>query len=1083
MKSRRLLTLKLYFYLAAAFVLAAAPIVAQTLSAQPGAVDFIYDPANPTPVDPQSVTVIPSDGSQPAISTALTLGPGTPSNLFNFSSSGLMVNVGVTLGPLATLAAKGSGIYTANILLTAAGFPSLNIPVTIAIGKSLALQAAPLTLVFDLGGTASQTVNLTASNGIAIGFTFATATDNGGAWLSAAATNTYTPATLTVTAKPGTLPSGTYTGSIVITPATGGAITIPVTLGTGSSASLTANPTSFTFNYTLGGAAPAAQVLSLSSTRTNNTYTAQASSTGNWLLVNGITQPVAGALNASLNITINTANLSPGVLQGNISVTSGDGGTLNIPVTLNVTGISAIANPTVIAFAAQSGGQAPATQLLDISGSPGGHFTAVVTSGVNWLLIGQNSGTIPAQESIMASSSGLATGTYSGNIAITTSAGTQNVQVTLTVSANPVLLAVPGTLMVNYKGGDPAPAPIPVNINVNSGPAQTFSVSSGLPSWLQVTPASNPPSTPSNLMITINPAGLASGTYLDNLVLTPVAQGSIPVTVPILLTVSGMAAIVPSSTSLTFSGVAGAAPISQTLQITAGTSTPFTTAATTNTGGSWLSVTPASGTAGTTSIPVTITADATHLGLGTYQGTVSLTTTSGVVTQIPVTFNVGTAVFSVSPATLAFSYAQGGAAPASQTLQVSGTQSFTASAATTDGAAWLAVSPASGTGATSMTASVNPAGLTAGTYTGAITVTPAAGTAQTVGVTLTVTGTTSLAASPLSVALAYRTGDPAPNAQTVALTSTGNPIAFTASASSSGWLSVTPGSGTTPGSLTVSVNPADLGPGTYNGTVTVSGPAGVAPLTISVRVSVTAPLPVMTSVVNAASYLGGGISPGEIVVIFGESLGPSAGKGATVDASGHIATSLAGVQVTFNGYLAPILYASSTQVNAIVPYEVAGAPNAMVEVTFGKSRSNSMNLPVVSSAPGIFSVNASGTGPGAILDANYHLVSASNPVAHGAAIQIYATGEGQTTPAGVDGLIAGFSPGTAGALPYPKLAAGVTIGGLPAQVTYVGAAPGLVAGALQVNAVVPDGIASGTVPVFLSIGGNSSQTGITIVVQ
>jgi len=162
-----------------------------------------------------------------------------------------------------------------------------------------------------------------------------------------------------------------------------------------------------------------------------------------------------------------------------------------------------------------------------------------------------------------------------------------------------------------------------------------------------------------------------------------------------------------------------------------------------------------------------------------------------------------------------------------------------------------------------------------------------------------------------------------------------------------------------------------------------------------------------------------------------------------------------------------------------VPYELAGSSNANVQVIFGGSRSNAITLPVVSSAPGIFSADESGQGNGAILDVNYHLVSSSNPVSVGSVIQIFATGQGQTNPAGIDGLIEPLSL----PLPYPLGVPGVTIGGLPANIQYIGAAPGLVAGALQVNAFIPPGVAPGAAEVFISIGGNSSQSGITVAVQ
>jgi uncharacterized protein (TIGR03437 family) len=275
------------------------------------------------------------------------------------------------------------------------------------------------------------------------------------------------------------------------------------------------------------------------------------------------------------------------------------------------------------------------------------------------------------------------------------------------------------------------------------------------------------------------------------------------------------------------------------------------------------------------------------------------------------------------------------------------------------------------------------------------------------------------------------------------------------------------------------VNPADLGAGIYSGSIILSAGSGTAPLSVAVTLTVTAPLPVISRVVNAASYLGGGVSPGEIVDIFGTDLGPSIGVAAVPGTSGIFGSTLANVQVTFNGYPAPLLYASAEQINAIVPYELAGASSALVEVLFGQASSNSVTLPVALSAPGIFSANSSGTGPGAILDTNYNLVSASNPSSPGAIIQIFATGEGQTTPAGVDGKLAA----TTLPLPYPNQPASVLIGGMPANILYIGAAPGLVAGALQVNAQIPPGVASGALPVVLTIGVISSQTGITVAVQ
>jgi uncharacterized protein (TIGR03437 family) len=100
----------------------------------------------------------------------------------------------------------------------------------------------------------------------------------------------------------------------------------------------------------------------------------------------------------------------------------------------------------------------------------------------------------------------------------------------------------------------------------------------------------------------------------------------------------------------------------------------------------------------------------------------------------------------------------------------------------------------------------------------------------------------------------------------------------------------------------------------------------------------------------------------------------------------------------------------------------------------------------------------------------------TNPAAAGSELSLYATGEGQTSPAGVDGKPA------APPLPQPLGAVTVTIGGADAEVRYAGGAPGLIAGVMQVNVVVPAGV-SGTAPVVLTLGGVASQGGVTVVVR
>jgi uncharacterized protein (TIGR03437 family) len=394
--------------------------------------------------------------------------------------------------------------------------------------------------------------------------------------------------------------------------------------------------------------------------------------------------------------------------------------------------------------------------------------------------------------------------------------------------------------------------------------------------------------------------------------------------------------------------------------------------------------------------------------------------------------------------------------------------------------------------ATPATITITPsvAGLAAGaTYNGTVTLTPAGAAGVSVPLTLTVSSAPVVSASPTTLTFTYNAGSAAPNAQTVQV-SGGSGLTFSATPSSSGnWLSVSPAAGTTPASLSVSVNPAGLTANTYTGTITVTGTGGATGSTvITVTLTVTAPLPSISSLGSAASYLGGSISPGEIITIFGTSIGPTPGVTLALDpATGKVATTLGGVQVLVNGFLAPMVFASNTQVSAVVPYEICASscgPGtiAQVIVKFLGQSSNGIPTPVAATTTGIFTANASGSGPGAILNANLTANSPGNPANRGDTVAIYLTGEGLTSPAGVTGKVTTISA-TGPLTPVPLLAVGVTIDGQPVSISFAGEAPGLVSGAMQLNVQIPANARSGNLPVVVSIGGTSSQPGVTVSVR
>jgi uncharacterized protein (TIGR03437 family) len=266
--------------------------------------------------------------------------------------------------------------------------------------------------------------------------------------------------------------------------------------------------------------------------------------------------------------------------------------------------------------------------------------------------------------------------------------------------------------------------------------------------------------------------------------------------------------------------------------------------------------------------------------------------------------------------------------------------------------------------------------------------------------------------------------------------------------------------------------------GTFPFTVQVSDSTNATASTALSLTIVQVPIISANGILNAASYATGGVAPGEMITIFGSGLGPATLAPLATDARGYVATSLGGTQVLFDGTPAPLIYSLADQVSAIVPYETFGKSSTQVQVVFQGQSSSTVSVPVVTAAPAIFTLNSSGSGPGAIVNQNGTVNSAINPASAGSIAIIFATGEGQTNPDGTDGKLDGFPAPAPVAQPVTA-----TIGGLNAEVQYIGGVPGLVAGFLQVNVRIPSSVPAGSaVPVIISIAGASSQANVTLAV-
>jgi len=239
------------------------------------------------------------------------------------------------------------------------------------------------------------------------------------------------------------------------------------------------------------------------------------------------------------------------------------------------------------------------------------------------------------------------------------------------------------------------------------------------------------------------------------------------------------------------------------------------------------------------------------------------------------------------------------------------------------------------------------------------------------------------------------------------------------------------------------------------------------------------PLFVSSGIVDAASGQAGTVTPGKIVVLYGSRVGPATLTGAQLQSDGRVATQLGGTQVFFDGTPAPLLYTSSGQLAAVVPYGVDGKTGTQVQIqTTSGGLSDKVALPVVPVAPSLFSADFTGSGQGAIINQDGSVNGSSKPAAKGSIVLLYATGEGQTIPAGLDGRLA-----SASILPIPSRAVKVFINGEAADVLYAGGVGGQVAGLMQVNVRIPADAPSGDNPVVVQVGDAQSQPGITVSVQ
>jgi uncharacterized protein (TIGR03437 family) len=999
-------------------------------------------------------------------------------------------------------------------------------------------------------GTPSSTAVTITSSGATLNYRVSSATqNNSGNWIlltNTTGTTSGAEAGFTVEVNPSLLaPGATYTGTITVqSTSTADSVTIPVslTVTTGSELNVTGTLNNFIFQYNSGAGAFSQETQTLMiSTNTSSlyyqivpTFVSGPTNTTDWLLAppGGLATATPSSIPLSLSAYQYVGALGPGTYVLNLAICpTGSPTCVDTANTTNVTVTLVVSNNAILNVSASSvsfsipfGSVVTQSKQINVTSSPAGVPYTVATNQT-WLTVEPASGTSPNAFFLYVDASNLAVSStpYVGTVTVypnNADYGLYSVPITVSLtitSASTQIYAAPDALLFSDQTTLTGPGLQLVELSstaaVGFSVTTTTTTASNCPTTNWLTWTASQDITPATLSISAATAGMTSGTCAGTVTVTynngtnNNATLAIPVTVDIgatpLLTVTpdlgfGVFTATVGSTSFLSSRISVNSTDGSALSFSASASTPGSPV-------SWLFL--ADG-AGTTQQYIQVQITPSELGVGVYTGSIVITaansaTLPGGSFTLPVVLTVSAnTTVAVSPTSLTFTQVQSASPPASQAITLTaagGNSNYSASITQITGGAWLQLSPLSGTAsatASTITASVAKNTLGPGTWKSSITLTflNSATPTMVIPVSLTITAAETVTVSPTSLSFSYQLGGAAPAAQNLNVTSVGGAVAIPVISTSVGWILVTPASGTTGASgaplvmaVTLATNQLTTAQ-TYNGTITISPPNQTA-IVIPVSVTVTGvPVPQPMSIANSASQEFGAIAVGELITIKGANIGPTTPATFTVEAGGTVSNTLSGVQVTFDGNPGTPTYVSATQINVIVPYEIAGRASTNVVVSYQDQQSTPIPENVASQAPGIYTFSATGSGQAAALNQNYTLNGpaigivvngtslTTTPAAPGSVIVVYMTGAGQTSPASVTGTVTPSSP----YFLVPNVTA--TINGVNAPVQFAGAAPGEVNGVIQVNITVPLNVSGDALPIVITINNVATPFGATVAV-
>ncbi len=752
-------------------------------------------------------------------------------------------------------------------------------------------------------------------------------------------------------------------------------------------------------------------------------YSASVTTGNSWLSVS----PASGSTPGLISVTANPLNLAPGIYNGTIVI--------NVPLanppmqTVNVQfTVTPGVPPTLKVDQSQlsfnyATTSAARSQTLIVSNSGGGslNFTTSVSlqSGVsaNWLSVSPQNGTAtpgnPVSLAVTADPTMLSAGTYTGSVTINGgSAGTAKVQVTMTITTNPLvmLLSQAGLTFTAVENGGAIPPQTFGVLNLGSGTlnwtVQTSTLTGG--NWLIATPNSGSTSSADAggaplVTVSVNPAGLAPGVYYGLVkVISPGASNTPQEAVAVLQVLAAGTDVAPivQPATLIFSSPAGvSSPSSQIVSVydPTGTNKSFRSGVVTTSGGNFLETLPTDATiAPSEPTEIVVQPLVNNLAPGTYTGTLTLQFSDGRVSTVGITFVV-----------------TGAAAASGENPQAV---------------------PRDTTGCTPMT--LNPQLTTLGQNFTVPAVFPQ-------GLTALVTD---------------NCGNPLTDGKVTVQFSTGQGATYMQSLNNGRWDVTWQTGSVQASSVTLTVLATDS-----TGNLT-----GQAQITGAIGVPQPSPLISPGGVVSAASYTPTAVAPGGFIAIFGSLLSEGTGGAASLPLPGDLNFTT----VTLGDLTLPLFYTSTGtmgQVNALVPYEVPLNTTLPLLVQRNTTYAGPVSMNIAAAQPGVLVYGNPGAQEAIAVDTNGNLIGPSNPTHAGNVLVMYCLGLGAVSPTVADGAAAPSNPPASTVNPVA-----VTVGGQTANVSFAGLTPTL-AGLYQIDLTVPSNTGTGDqVPVVVSTGGQIS---------